>query len=277
MSDKLKELISTINFNEPYNIQGHRQIYDHVETLASSDASSTIPVPSSLVFYGARNILSPSFIIGQIPDLLNLVTVIETFRRFAVLKSDEALEWQQYYEHEKTCGRAEDVRLLAANEVRAMRRFLDKKDAQRREYIVLVRCLIHLYTHYLWTAPESCLLAKRLNDFFPGSFNGVDMPSDLLFHVDLTEEEKAYFVRLKMECQEWMSLVSDWETKREGTCRDEGLSKEDMDASFENDFCVTFPQPYEPSEMARNVEIYMKKVEDMMRKLEQWFPPSSGT
>jgi len=142
---------------------------------------------------------------------------------------------------------------------------------------VLVRCLIHLYIHYLWTAPESCLLAKRLNDFFPGSFNGADMPSDLLFHVDLSEEEKAYFVRLKLECQEWLNLVSDWETRREGTCQAEGLSKEDMDASFEKDFCVTFPQPYEPSEMARNVEIYMKKVEDMIRKLEEWFPPSSET
>lgn len=113
-----------------------------IEPLPSPDAPSTVPPP--LVFYGARNILSPSFIIGQIPDLLNLLATIETFRRFAVLKSAEALEWQKYYEREKTYGRAEDVRLLAANEVRALRRFLDKKDAQRREYVVLVRSLIQL-------------------------------------------------------------------------------------------------------------------------------------
>lgn len=67
-----------------------------------------------------------------------------------MLKSDEALEWQKYYEHEKTHGRAEDVRLLAANEVRTLRRFLDKKDAQRREYIVLVRSLIQLVSGYMY-------------------------------------------------------------------------------------------------------------------------------
>jgi hypothetical protein len=115
---------------------------DHIERLPVRDASSG--VPPSLVFYAARNILSPSFIIGQIPDLLNLLTAIETFRRFAVLKSGEALEWQKYYEHEKSHGRAEDVRLLAANEVRTLRHYLEEKDAQRREYIVLVRSLIQL-------------------------------------------------------------------------------------------------------------------------------------
>ena len=115
---------------------------DHVDMLQSPDASST--TPPSLVFYAARNILSPSFIIGQIPDLLDLLAVVETFRRFAALKSDAALEWQKYYEHEKSHGREEDVRLLAANEVRALRRFVVQKDAQRREYIVLIRCLILL-------------------------------------------------------------------------------------------------------------------------------------
>lgn len=50
-----------------------------------------------------------------------------------------------------------------------------------------------------------------------------------------------------------------------------------MDESFANDFRVTFPQPFEPSETTRNVEIYINKVEDIVRKLEQWFPPPSRT
>jgi hypothetical protein len=49
-----------------------------------------------------------------------------------------------------------------------------------------------------------------------------------------------------------------------------------MDESFANDFRLTFPQPSQPSEMAWNIEIYMNKVEDMVRKIEQWFAPSSG-
>ncbi|KAG8213312.1 hypothetical protein J3R82DRAFT_11791 [Butyriboletus roseoflavus] len=107
-------------------------------------ASSTRPGPPSLIFHAARIILSPSFIIGQIPQLLDLLAVIETFRRFAALKSDKALELQTHYEGEKTHGRQEDIRLLAPHEVRTLRRFLDKQDTQRWEYIVLVRNLIQL-------------------------------------------------------------------------------------------------------------------------------------
>ena len=138
---------------------------DHIEKLPARDASST--VPPSLVLYAARNILSPSFIIGQIPDLLNLLTTIETFRRFAVLKSGEVLEWQKYYELEKTNGRAEDVRLLAANEVRTLRRYLEKKNAQRREYIVLVRSLIQLVSVYgnvnMWLTKRTLLLGTLVH------------------------------------------------------------------------------------------------------------------
>jgi hypothetical protein len=134
---------------------------DHINTLPSESPDASSTVPPALVFYAARNILSPSFIIGQIPDLLNLLAAIETFRRFAVLKSDEAFEWQKYYEHEKACGRAEGVRLLAANEARALRRFLDKKDAQRREYIVLVRSLIQLVSGHTVSHHTDTLLTER--------------------------------------------------------------------------------------------------------------------
>lgn len=171
---RLKELISTVNFSEPYDAKGHRAIYgsvcpslvpafdvdhgtpDRIDGLtASPDASPTIP--PSLVFYAARNILLPSFILGQIPDLLNLLAAIETFRRFAALKADEALEWQKYYEREKTHGRREDVRLLAAKEVRTLQRLVVQKDAQRREYIVLVRSLILLVSRL----PQSIILVCR--------------------------------------------------------------------------------------------------------------------
>ena len=153
--DKLKQRISSIDFNEPYN-DGHRAIYSSVHlplpldlplTYLLTDHLQTLrlgAVPPSLVFYTAHNILSPSFILGQIPDLLNLLTSVETFRRFAALKSDEALGLQKYYECEKAAGRAEGVRLLPPNEVHVLRRFVGEKDTQRRGYITLVRSLIPL-------------------------------------------------------------------------------------------------------------------------------------
>lgn len=155
-----KYTVSSTHQLRASNIDHHRDPpLDHLDMLSSPDASSTLP--PSIVFYAARNILSPSFIVGQIPDLLNLLVVIETFRRFAALKSDEALEWQKYYEGEKTHGRGEGVRLLAANEVRALRGFLYKKDAQRREYIVLVRSLIQLVSSPTASDYTDMLLTER--------------------------------------------------------------------------------------------------------------------
>ncbi|KAG8213473.1 hypothetical protein J3R82DRAFT_12009 [Butyriboletus roseoflavus] len=256
--NELKELVSSVNFNEPYNI--------------TSTSSRLLRPRPRLSFTPRATSSRPPSLWDKFPTCSTSSLLSRLSARFAAFKSEEALEWQTYYEGEKTHGREEDVRLLAANEVRTLRRFLDKRGAQRWEYIVLLRILIQLYIHYLWTAPESCLLAKRLNDFFPGSIQGVDEPSESLFHIDLSEDEREYLRRLKVECQEWMKLVVDWETKREETCQDEGLAQEDTDEVLAEDFRARFPQPSTPSETARSVEIYMDKVERMVQKLEQWFP-----
>ena len=57
---------------------------------------------------------------------------------------------------------------------------------------------------------------------------GVQKPSKLLFHVDLSEEEKEYFGRLRIECKEWVDLVSDWDRKRKETCQEEGCVSQPM-------------------------------------------------
>ncbi|KIJ07904.1 hypothetical protein PAXINDRAFT_89648, partial [Paxillus involutus ATCC 200175] len=232
--------------------------------------------PPSLIFYAARNILFPSFILGQIPDLLNLLSAIDVYRRFSALKADEALEWQKYYQNAQKEGRHGDVRTLTDKESRRLREFVAKKGGHRKEYVLLVRSLVQLYIYYLWTAAESCLLGKRLNDFFPGSIEGIDKPSSLLFHVDLSDEEAASFMQLKDECQRWMNLVVDWESRREARGEEQGLSKEEMDTTYTDDFRKEFPPPFDPLEVVKNVDIYIKKVQDMVRKLQEWFGPASN-
>ena len=101
---------SRLNFKYTGDAKGHRAIYSsvcpsqalafdvdhgtpgHVDGL--TDSPNTSPaIPYSLsVFYAARNILSPFFILGQIPDFLKLLAAVDTFLRFAALKSDGALK-----------------------------------------------------------------------------------------------------------------------------------------------------------------------------------------
>ncbi|KIJ67049.1 hypothetical protein HYDPIDRAFT_85798, partial [Hydnomerulius pinastri MD-312] len=234
--------------------------------------------PPALIIYAILNILRPSFILGQIPDLLNLLCAVEGYRRYAVLKAGEALDWQVFYEstsrHEGVGG---EVRLLAEKEAKRLKGYTGRSELMRREYLLLVRSLIQLYIHYLWISPESCLLGKRLNDFFPGCIEGISRPSSLLFHADLEEkEEKEEFGKLKEECQGWMNMVVEWEAGREEKGVEDGLSKEDMDVSYADEFREAFPPPFDSAELGRNIEIYVRKVEDMVRKLDEWFGPSSS-
>lgn len=53
-------------------------------------------------------------------------------------------------------------------------------------------------------------------------------------------------------------------------------SEEEIEENLADEFRDAFPQPCKPSETARNVEIYLNKVEDIVQKLEEWFPPSSA-
>ena len=48
-----------------------------------------------------------------------------------------------------------------------------------------------------------------------------------------------------------------------------------MNENFRTDFCLAFPWPSEPSDMKCDTESYMNRVEDMIQKLEQWFPRST--
>ncbi|KAL4072608.1 hypothetical protein V8B97DRAFT_1899090 [Scleroderma yunnanense] len=213
--EQLKTNISEINFSdEEYAAETHRMIYTHV---AVSDQPSD--VPPTLVFYAIRNIIHPTFIVGQIPDLFNLLTMVDISRQFANKKIEDVLVWHDFYSQNPD---NQDVRLLTEKEVRRLEHYQAQSEGLRSEYFLLLRNLCLVYIHYLWTAPESCLLPIRLNDFFPGSLNGFDKPSSFLFHMDLDEDEKQVFVQLKDQCSNWMNMVIEWESEREELGRQQG-------------------------------------------------------
>lgn len=80
----------------------------------------------------------PTFIVGQIPDLLNLLTMVDTFRQFAGKKSGEALTWNQYFSQESN---HQDVRLLTGNEIGRLEHYQARNELQRRKYIILLHNL----------------------------------------------------------------------------------------------------------------------------------------
>lgn len=266
---QLEARLVRINWDE-YNTLAHRTIYDEVVGTAGAAGSDSAAIPPALLFYAIRNILRPTFIVGQIPDLLNLLTTVEGLRQFATKQSGQILALNQFYTEHPPDG--QEVRVLVTKEIRTLAHYQAQSERLREKYFVILKSLCRVYIHYLWTAPESCLLAMRLNDFFPGCLEDYNQPSSLRFHMDLCENEKAEFGELKDEISTWMKIILEWEYEREMSGKQQGYSKTDLSASFKDEFQVAFPPP-DYADILDVLVRYLTSVEDMTNKLEKWFPP----
>ncbi|OJA17788.1 hypothetical protein AZE42_06586 [Rhizopogon vesiculosus] len=262
----LDRLVSVMEVGSEYEAHGHRAIYDHISAKVENDSAFADGEPHpSVIFYAIRNILRPSFIFGQIPDLLDLLAMVDTFRRHAVNVSSVALSWQEYYSKEPS----PDMRLLTKHELKRIERYVAKGEDDRLLYILLIKnlCLLHVY--YLVTAPESITLARHLNDYFPGCFSNNDRPSRVLFHSGLSDGEKRMMEEAYQECKEWLIEVDRWQEEREELL---ATSTAEQDATFQQDFREKFPPPLPPEELVSDLDEYLKIVEGMIYKLENYFP-----
>ncbi|KAG1821115.1 uncharacterized protein BJ212DRAFT_980780 [Suillus subaureus] len=273
MQDLDHQMIPAMGMYTEYNAEGHRAIYDHVSSILENEpASADAQVPPALVFYMTRNILRPTFILGQIPDLLNCLAMVDTFRRYAVEVSSVALSWQEYYAKELSSD--PDMTLLTERELKKVQDYVTNDERDRLHYILVTKnlCLLHVY--YLMTAPESCMLAEHLNDYFPGCFPGYDIPSKLLFQHGLSDSEKQVMEETYQECKEWILDVTQWEEEREQEQEQllVTLTAEQADAAFQQAFREKFPPPLSQEELISDLDDYLGIVERMIRRLEDYFP-----
>ncbi|KAG2348023.1 hypothetical protein BDR05DRAFT_957666 [Suillus weaverae] len=256
-----------------YSAEGHRAIYDHISSIIENEpADADAQAPPAFVFYATRNILRPYFILGQIPDLLDCLAMVDTFRRYAVEASSVALSWQEYYAKELSSD--PDMTLLTERELTKIQDYITNDERDRLHYILVIKnlCLLHVY--YLVTAPESCMLAKHLNDYVPGCFPGHDIPSKLWFQHGLSDSEKQIMKEAYQECKEWILDVTQWEEEREQEQEQllVALTAEQADAAFQQAFREKFPPPFSQEELVSDLDDYLDIVERMIRKLEDYFP-----
>ncbi|KAG2037733.1 hypothetical protein BDR03DRAFT_896614 [Suillus americanus] len=273
MQDFHHPMIPAMGMCTDYIAEGHRAIYDHVSSILENEpASVDAQIPPALVFYMARNILRPTFILGQIPDLLDCLAMVDTFRKYAVKTSSVALSWQEYYAKEPSSD--PDMTLLTERELKKVQDYVTNDERDRLHYILVTKnlCLLHVY--HLMTAPESCMLAEHLNDYFPGCFPGHDVPSKLLFQHGLSDSEKQIMEKAYQECKEWILDVTQWEEEREQE-REQllaTLTAEQADAAFQQAFRERFPPPFSQEQLVSDLDKYLHIVERMIRRLEDYFP-----
>ncbi|KAH7927651.1 hypothetical protein BV22DRAFT_1060586 [Leucogyrophana mollusca] len=267
--EKVIDLVKAVNVSGPdYDADGHRQIYDHFSTIITDKSiMSDKHAPPALFFYAIRNILYPTFKLGQIPDALNILAEVDLIRQHVVNKASDALEWNKFYQ-----GQGTKARLLHEKEETRLADIVSENEQDRKIYVLLIYNLCRLHIHYLWSAPESCLLPKRMNDYFPGCLADASTASQVYFQSGLSDPEKEIFNRLKAECIQWMKLVTIWEERREIDLADQGISAEEMDKTFKDDLEIKFPPPIEQDRLATAIGKYVRKVERMVLTMEICFP-----
>jgi hypothetical protein len=118
-------------------------ITDHVSSILENEPASTnVQIPPAFVFYAIRNILRPTLILGQIPDLLDCLAMVDTFRRYAIETSSVALSWQEYYMKELSSD--PDMTLLTERELKKLQSYVTNDERDRLHYILVIKnlCLL---------------------------------------------------------------------------------------------------------------------------------------
>ena len=107
--------------------------------LANNEETALPPVLPIVIFvYAIKNILYPDFLIELIPDLLDLLTMVEFYRIRMTEEASNALAWNDFYKN------AQDARTLEVEDENFLTHFQDTQDEMRKIFMQIVAecCLI---------------------------------------------------------------------------------------------------------------------------------------
>lgn len=116
------------------------------DTPSVHDAHSPSLQP---VAFAIRHILKPSLIFDQIPDLLDLLTTVETLRKIAVAKAGDALTWNTFYKK-----RTEQATVLTDKEEAAVQKIVDEDEDMRSIYIKILSWCFELVSDPVLVFPS---------------------------------------------------------------------------------------------------------------------------
>jgi hypothetical protein len=102
-------------------------IQDHA--LANTP-KRTIP-PVDVIIYAARNILYPSFLYSDIPELLDLLSIVEFYRLRVIEVARNASLWNNYYKTSKETDRD----ILTREEEKILKRLTKESRIQAQRYV----------------------------------------------------------------------------------------------------------------------------------------------
>jgi len=236
-----------------------RTAYDIVQAEILSDSSLKKCPPFEAVAYAIKNVLRPTFLLSEIPDLLILLAYTELLCKGLQKvgrRLDESLEHNLRYENRELVDRIQyrDPRIRTA--LRWVVNKLAGLDIHTilRGYTLgvkkqdLVKAGQHLELYF-----SECLGSSRPN---PGG----DFEWACLYHFgpSLTEDEKR---DLSIEAEKATDLVMAFTEWFETRHRAKGFKSSSASIAFD----ASFPSRVETSELAATIEWYLTEVEKIVK------------
>ncbi|RPD53326.1 hypothetical protein L226DRAFT_517130 [Lentinus tigrinus ALCF2SS1-7] len=251
----------------------HRAVYDHIKGQVNPVVPSSSCPPFPVLAYAVRNILEPSFLIQEIPNLLRLIVHLELLRQHIVGTM------QRIIRH------SDDPRMpisLDSDHYRVLTQLIGPKRlaAQRTVYRKIVNgcCLLHI--HHLWRIynPEKDPpLTTSLINYFP---TFVQRDPDLRdeccasrkthpWHYAISEDELAANCETGQRAAGFMFGASQYLDDPAEYCSNHGF---DPDTPFDD----IFPPP-DSLQIVEAIKRYIKMVKNAVDALEHVLEGHSGS
>jgi len=220
-----------------------------------------------VLIYAIRNILRPTLVYEQIPDLLRLLGHVNVIRKYAIFKTTAILKWNERYVRYPQ----PDVRTLSDTERELLEGFSQGSEGIQKLYrdVVNAFCYFDVYNTFV-SSEQNIAWVGRMKTYFPGQFpifaqsdlEVAEIRTKMLFHYELTEQELKESRLVGVRCAEFV---------RDAAAFMENLQAHGATSGASNHTLRNLFPPPEEASIRKKLERYLKNVEYVVAELERLF------
>ncbi|KAK7052233.1 hypothetical protein R3P38DRAFT_2859246 [Favolaschia claudopus] len=227
--------------------------------------------PLDIILYAIRRLLTPTdpYRLQNVPDLLDLATTVEFWRKLALNRVDEALAIDEYYRG----NRPSEHQTLTEEELETLRTFKADGPSERAVYVETVLQFCQFDIYQLWTSDPPCAadVTLRMCEYFPelnDIYRAARADSPCLFHKDLTGVEREALHVRGIDCCSFVSNSCAWASANR-------LPGQTLAEVFQTpEFLKRFPCAVLPARLRESMDYYLSTVEQMVVELQEILPES---
>ncbi|PFH53775.1 hypothetical protein AMATHDRAFT_38592 [Amanita thiersii Skay4041] len=251
---QLLHFVSSLDLEQAGFAFEHQSIYNYIEqTIISSTSNVSIsapPPPITIWALAANTILGLPFKHDSAPLLLDILTIIETYRTRTISQAEKLLTLNSYHKSS------------------ANKDFLEKLNVSstswRQAYLTIIQTCCHSDMYHLWTesTPSITNFLIHFNKFFPFLNEYCTNQVPLLFHLTLSPSERDTLVATGLDIAEWVIKSVQW-------AENNIVEGESLWSPFQsNQFSTLFPSPCTNQQLINMISKYLRHVMSIVERVD---------